>query len=496
MRYIRNYVAFVLGVVPLAAPCLLHADPAESYAIASNRQVDSIDHVNILVEANGDVLSRPSSGEKVERQTVSLTCRRDYDEKTLQLPVAADKTLRGVRYYHEASATLKKAAVEQKPTLRPESRLVGVEIVGAKETLFSVKGPFNWDDLDLVATVGESLAVDQLLPAKNVKIGESWKASDDTLAILLGLEEITSNSVQVTLKELTPEFARLELNGHLEGRLYGADNRMDVTAKCRFNRQSNRIDWFAMRLKQTRDSGIVEDGLDWTVLVQIKISGLKTSKNLSDAALAGLPLNATDDLTAVRYLQSGGGCMLTHDRSWFPIDRSRDHDELRRLDHGQDIGLCTISAAPQVAVAKLPNLEQFQGIVQGLPGMKSAEVFETGHAETPASLRILREGQGRRQRGSHALVLLPRFRSGGAAGDLHLPRRREMARAIRPGRRATGPFAPFRGEGREERTELCTGREMSRGLSSSEIGKLFFGRSRGETEHQSQVPASGPQRFG
>ena len=74
---------------------------------------------------------------------MGLTFRRDYDEKTLQMPTATEKTLRGVRYYHEASATLRKGTVVQNPTLRPESRLVGVEIVGGKETLFSPKGPFN-----------------------------------------------------------------------------------------------------------------------------------------------------------------------------------------------------------------------------------------------------------------------------------------------------------------------------------------------------------------
>ena len=128
---------------------------------------------------------------------MDLTFRRDYDEKTLQMPTATEKTLRGVRYYHEAAATGKKGAVALNPTLRPESRLVAVEIAGGKETLFSPKGPLNWDELELVATIGESLPLDQLLPGKPVKIGERWKVSDDTMALLLGLEEITSNSVQM-----------------------------------------------------------------------------------------------------------------------------------------------------------------------------------------------------------------------------------------------------------------------------------------------------------
>jgi hypothetical protein len=342
------------------------------------------------LEANGNVLTKSGTDEKPERQEVSLACRRDYDEKTLQMPAETEKTLRGVRYYHEASATGKKGLVVLNAALRPESRLVGVEIVGGKETLFSPKGTLNWDELDLVATVGESLSLDQLLPGKPVKIGESWKISDDTIALLLALEEITSNSVQMVLKEVTPEFARFELAGQVEGRLYGAGNQISLKAKCRFDRGTGRIDWFAMRLKQDRDIGLIEDGLDWTVLVQAKIVRLETSEKLSDAALADLGLKATDDLTLMRYLQSKGGCQLTHDRCWFVTGATREYDEFRRLDRGQDIGLCKISPQPQVAVSKLPTLEQFQGIVQKLLGDNFGEFLELSQAESPAHLRILR----------------------------------------------------------------------------------------------------------
>ena len=69
-------------------PSSLHAaaDDARTYTFVSQRQVGHIDHVNILLEASGDVLTKSGSGEKPERQEIGLTCRRDYDEKTLQMP--------------------------------------------------------------------------------------------------------------------------------------------------------------------------------------------------------------------------------------------------------------------------------------------------------------------------------------------------------------------------------------------------------------------------
>jgi len=382
-------MVFFLGIAwPSPLPAAL--GDTETYTFVSQREVNHIDHVNILLEVSGDLLAKSGSDEKLNRQELGLTCRRDYDEKTLQMPTVTEKMMRGVRYYHEAMASFRKGTATQNPTLGPENRTVGVEIVGGKETLFSPKGPFNWDELDLLATVGESLCLDQLLPAKPVKIGESWKISDDTMALLLALEEITSNSVQMVLTEVTPELARFELAGHVDGKLYGAGNQISLKAKCRFDRRTGRIDWFAMRLKQGREIGVVEDGLDATVLVQTKITRLETAEKLGDAALADLPSKATDNLTLIRYLLSQGGCQLTHDRSWFVIGATRNHDEFHRLDRGQDIGLCKISPQPQVSMSKLPSLEQFQGIVGKLLGENLGEFLELSQAESPAHLRILR----------------------------------------------------------------------------------------------------------
>jgi hypothetical protein len=390
MKYISYYVVFACLIIGRSSLAEAAPDGSETYTLASQRNVGSLDHVNIQLDARGDLLTKSGTDEKIDRQQVSLSCLRDYDEKTLQLPDTAEKSLRSVRFYHESSGSLTKADAVISPKIRPENRIVGVEIAGQKSTIFSPKGPLNLDELELVSTLGDSLCLDQLLPAGPVKIGATWRISDDVVALLLGLEEITSNSTQMAFTEATAEYARFELLGKVEGKLYGASSQIDLAAKCRFNRHAGRIDWFAMKLTQKREIGVVEDGLDWTVVVKIKIDRRDASQELSDAALAGLKLKPTDESTLVQYLSRSGGYELTHDRSWYLIDRTHDYDEFHRLDRGQDIGLCKISVQSQVSVAKLPNLEQFQGVVRKLLAEKFGEFLETSQAETPAHLRILR----------------------------------------------------------------------------------------------------------
>ena len=191
--------------------------------------------------------------------------------------------------------------------------------------------------------------MDQLLPGKPVKIGESWKISDDTIALLLALEEITSNSVQMVLNEVTPEFARFELAGQVEGKLYGAGNQIGLKAKCRFDRRTGRIDWFAMRLKQSRDIGLVEDGLD------CDRAGADQDHPPGDLGetercRAGRSQLETDGRLDARAVSAKRRRMPVDARSLLVPDRTatRDYDEFHRLDRGQDIGLCKISPQPQV----------------------------------------------------------------------------------------------------------------------------------------------------
>ncbi len=368
-------------------------DEATEFEFHSRRQIDQVDHSSVLLDAKGDLLVKSSTGAgaaKPERQDVGLSCRRDYDEKTLQLPTATDKTYSSVRYYHEASAKLKKGSVALNPALRPERRLVGVEIKGSKVMPFSLRGPLNVDELELLSAVGETLNLDQLLPTKPVKIGDSWPVSDETAAVLLALEDVTANSVRTTLKEVAPDFARFELEGRVAGKLYGAMNQISLKAKCRFDRRTQRIDWFAMGLQQSRDVGMVESGLDWTFQVRVKITPAQTSVELSETALADLPLKADNELLRVQYDLADGEIRLTHDRAWFLTGHYSDQDEFHRLDHGQDIGMCKVSQQPQLSVAKLPTAGQFQEIVQKVLGPSFGEITDASETQTGAHLRIVR----------------------------------------------------------------------------------------------------------
>ena len=386
MRSLATFTRILIILLSIASTASPDEGKSETYSLRSARTVGQIDQVNARLDVQGDKIEKAGpKGEKTEKTPMSIACLRDYDEKTLVLGDGTAKPLQAFRYYNEASATVKVGDSVQKPALRPEYRLAAVTISGSKVVSVCPTGPLYEDELELMNAFGNSLPLDGLLPQDPVAIGQAWKAGDGLMAILLDLEEVTSSTARVTLKEVTADVARLELEGRVEGKYYGEATRIDLRAKCRFDRKIHRIDWFAMRVKQSHDVGIVEAGLDVTVLLQMKIAPKDSSERLSDAALKDLSPEATAARCRVIHESTEGGWSIAHDRSWFGHLHTRDLDVFNRVEQGQHIALCKISRLSKSDPAKWPSLSQYQDeIREALKGkadaiVEAAEISQAGH---------------------------------------------------------------------------------------------------------------------
>jgi hypothetical protein len=393
-------MSLVLAV--LVAYPLLGGEPDQAlYTVRSGRQVGQLDRVTVLWEASGDLVRRGGAkAEKTEKIPMNLVCRRQYCEKTLELPAAAQagsaaapataEHWRGVRWYEDAEANMKLRNTSHRVVLASQRRLIALEITPPVVSRFCPAGPLTSDELELIQTTGDSLPLDALLPTEPVPIGGKWKPSTELMAVLLDLEDVKSSTVEAVLKEVTPQVARIELIGRVEGTREGAVDRNELAAKCRFDRASRRIDWFAMKVKQQRDISPVEDGLDMEALVKIRVLPAATCEELRDDALQKLPLRPTEALCRLLYVPEEGGWQLLHDRAWFRVDHARDLDVFRRVAHGRDLGMCKISPLPKVAPAKLISLLQFQAEVRESLGKSFGEMIEAGESSNEVGCRVYR----------------------------------------------------------------------------------------------------------
>ncbi len=335
----------------------------ETHTLRSQRDRDAQDRVEVTLEVGGQLKvadARDPEGTKGTPLKISAEANLTYDEKSLGTIKGSEPTLRSIRFYDRAEATIRVADEPARSVLRDPRRLIGVEVTGVKATLYSPTGLLTREELDLVAAPGNSLVLDRLLPEKPVAVGDMWKHPNDLLAVLCGLDALRVNEVQSALIEVTDGVARLEMAGRVEGEVYGLASAIEIKAKYRFDLKAKRIVWLGMALKEVRRAGVAAPGLDVVARLQMKISTGQNSSRLTAAALQGVALEPRTELEQLAYVAPGRGWQFAHDRRWLVISETDDSVVLRMIDRGEYVAQCNVAESAARDGKSLPTLAEFQ----------------------------------------------------------------------------------------------------------------------------------------
>ena len=244
---------------------------------------------------------------------------------------------------------------------------------------------------------------------------------------MLGLDEVAKTTVQSTLKEVTDTVARFEFAGRVEGTIYGVSTAIEVKGRYRFDlpTQSHRL---AGHADQRGSAAPVSSPTGWTSVsrLQMIVTPAKEPASLADAALAKLTLKPTPERPAWRTNRRTAGWQMPV-RSPL-VSPLRPAEELggraaaRRSGRaGRTVQLASL---PQRDPDKLVSLDEFQEDVRRALGKSFGEFVEAEPIVQRGELPDLsRRGAGHVVRHSHAMDLLPRGRSAGPPGGLHVYRR-------------------------------------------------------------------------
>ena len=216
-------IAFSCILLLTAVSPAMSATPKTVYPLRSVRRPGQTDHVVINVKVGGETTF--VDGGKPQHEKLSVLCDLEYDEKTLHRAAKSDDACRSVRKYTKATAVNVVGGEEFRPTLRSARRLICAEAGGRTTVLFSPAGPLNRAELDLIEVQADSLLLDRLLPEKRVAVGDQWPHSEQLMAALFGLDEVSKTDVQSRLKEVTDIVARFEIHGQVDGAIHGARRR-------------------------------------------------------------------------------------------------------------------------------------------------------------------------------------------------------------------------------------------------------------------------------
>ncbi|MFO0900458.1 MAG: hypothetical protein U0836_23760 [Pirellulales bacterium] len=363
------------------------AQAADTINLSADLRPGQLAQVKFQMEVGGQ-LKMVRDG-KVSQTPMKVDGKSAYRERLL---AAADgsRVSRSVRKYDSAAGTLTIERRKLTPELSSPHRLIVASVGKDAQTLFCPTGLLTRDELDLIDVPCSTLLINRLLPGKTVKLGDTWRHQPEDLALLLGLDAVSQADVESVVSQLKDGEAEMALAGTVAGAVGGVATDIELKAKYRFNQVAGRIDWLAMLIKENRSVGHAAPGVDVVAKLQVQIDPLAKAEDLSEAALAGVPLEPAPELTRLAYVSPSGELSMAVNRGWQVVNEDGQIAVLRLVERGDLLAQCNATRLPPLASGNKLSLADFQTEVRKALGDNFRQFAEAAELTSGADYHVLR----------------------------------------------------------------------------------------------------------
>lgn len=356
-------------VLLILAVCDESVFAAEKVELAEPEADTRVRLVRSHVQVSGQLQTAAGGGKKIPLK-LKADAQYRFVERRLSGAGRDAETLRAVRLYrfanNEAEVTPADApagATPKKSTLKlPETKHL-IVAHGRREgmMLYSPTATLTYDQLDLISTPSDSLALLSLLPREEITTGDSWKPETWSVQMLCGIEAMTKGEITCKLEEADGKSARVTFTGGGEGATLGAPTTVQLAGEFTFDRVAKLITRARVTQTEGRSIGAAKPGLEVTAHVTLERSlsdDNSEAKLLSDAAVADLPVEPAAEMQFLRF--ESWGTRFYHDRNWHQFHQTNDVAVLRLMEHGSLLAQVNVSPIPAAAAGSHTPEEQFQ----------------------------------------------------------------------------------------------------------------------------------------
>ena len=361
---------------------------ATPYTLHPFAKAGQVQRVRVILEVTGELIVH-SDAKNGTKLPLKVQGELLYDERAL-LVDDQKQCRKSVRFYREARADFQVAESNQRSCLADEHRLSVAEIAADSLVMFSPCGPLTREELELLEVQGSSLVLPQLLPAKEVGIGDEWPHSNATAAALLGLDAVSQSDLRSTLRSVEGSTAILDLEGTVAGSVRGIASDVHVRGKYNYDLNSRGISWLTVSVSEKRAAGHAEPGFDVTARLRVAIAPSDPCPELQDESLEALSLEASPGATLLSFPSAAGKFQLLHSRPWRVMVDRPDVTILRMVDQGDLIAQCNASRLPDLASGQRVSMEAFQADIQRALAESFGKFLESSETTTETGLRVLR----------------------------------------------------------------------------------------------------------
>ena len=324
---------------------LLMLDQDAVFAADKYKLEEPVDDVRVFgvgtrVEISGKLQPTP----KIAPLSQSASAAISYRERRLLGPGEGAESFRAVREYETALAEIdvdgNKTSIRLPDPLKlivAQGRTDGVELYG-------LAGLLTANELDLIRSPADSLALISLLPTKEIEVGEQWTVNDWSFQMLTALDAVVKGKLDCTLESVEKGIARIKIDGKLEGAAVGSTTEVTITGFFTYNIDGKFIADTDFIQTETRALGPVSPALDIKARIRLLRSPAKTSGRLSDQKIIDLAANEAPETAKYLRFESPWNIGIQHGRHWHLYKVDETVAVFRLLDEGNFIAQCDMAS--------------------------------------------------------------------------------------------------------------------------------------------------------
>jgi hypothetical protein len=274
------------------------------------------------------------------------------------------QSLRSIRHYEQAGASITAGNQVSNVSLREDARLILAEGSDTGVELSSPSLPLKIEELELLRTAGDSLFVSALLPREAVETGDSWKPAAWVLPAWTGIEAVEKSSLSCSLARLDTRLAQIRFQGEVIGAVFGAAAKVTVEGEVEFDVALRQWSKLTMRQSEKRAVGTVSPGLDVLATVETVRGLAKSEQRLSAANLKGVPLVSNDATKLVVFEAPLWNLRFYHSRQWHLLNQNSDSATLRCVEKGDLLAQCTLKRLPDAEPGEHVSEQVFRSDIE------------------------------------------------------------------------------------------------------------------------------------
>lgn len=300
--------------------------------------------VGTRVDIKGKLQTAPNATHLAQTVSAALS----YRERRMLGPGNDAEGFRSIRDYETAEAQIDVDGSKSSIRLPDTSKLMVAQGRFDGVELHSLNNLLTADELDLVRSPADSLALISLLPTKEVGLGDKWTIPTWAVQLLTGLDAVTKGELTCSLDSVDKGLAKVKMTGAVEGAVSGSTTEVNINGFYTYNLEKKYIADTDFVQKETRAVGPISPGLDIVARVRVLRSPSAASGRLGDQKV--IDLAATDSDPAAKQLrfESPWNIGLQHGRHWHLYKVDDKLAVFRLLDQGNFVAQCDFAPIPPV----------------------------------------------------------------------------------------------------------------------------------------------------